>query len=306
MTLHHLRIFIAVAESGRMSAAARDHHLSQPTVSQIIRELEEYYSAALFERLSKRLHITEEGKRLLGYAREVISAYENLEYNMSPAVRRDTLRIGSSVTVGMCVMPAVVRKFSETRPDTDIYSYVNNTRTIEEMLLRSELDAAVVEGKIRNPDLLRFHLMDDYVALFCAKDHPFAGKKYVSLDELCRENFVMREHGSGTREIFENFIVEHKRKLKIKWEVACFDSTLRAVREEGCIGVASIRLLIPHLDAGGIRAICSGSGDWDRVFSLVYHKNKYMTEAMEAFIGTARGIKDAPLPDRGRMARLVA
>ena len=79
--------------------------------------------------------------------------------------------------VGMCVMPAVVRKFSETRPDTDIYSYVNNTRTIEEMLLRSELDAAVVEGKIRNPDLLRFHLMDDYVALFCAKDHPFAGKK---------------------------------------------------------------------------------------------------------------------------------
>ena len=306
MTLHHLRIFISVAESGKMSAAAHAHHLSQPTVSQIIRELEEYYSVKLFERLSKKLHITEEGKRLLGYAKEVVNTYENLEYNMSPAVRRDTLRIGSSVTVGMCVMPGLVRNFSAARPDTDIYSYVNNTQTIEEMLLRSELDVAVVEGKIRNPDIVCSHLMDDYVTLFCAADHRFATKKYISLDELCRESFVMREHGSGTREIFENFITEQKRKLRIKWEVACFDSTLRAVREEGCIGVASVRLLIPHLDAGNIRAICCAGGEWDRTFSLVHHKNKYMTESMTAFIEAAHTIKDAPLPDRTKMGRLIA
>lgn len=305
MTLHHLKIFIAVAESGKMSAAARAHHLSQPTVSQIIRELEEYYATALFERFSKKLHITEDGKKLLGYAKEVLNAYENLEYNMSSAVRRDTLRVGSSVTVGMCVMPGLVRQFSAARPDTDIYSYVNNTQTIETMLLRSELDVAVVEGKIRNPDILCSHLMDDYVALFCAAEHPFAAQKYISLDELCRENFVMREQGSGTREIFENFIVDHKRKLKIKWEVACFDSTLRAVREENCIGVASIRLLIPHLETGKIRAICCAGGEWDRTFSLVHHKSKYMTEAMTTFIKAAHKIKDAPLPDRTMMAKLV-
>ena len=100
MTLHHLRVFIKVAECGSVSAAARECHLAQPTVSQLIKELEDFYAARLFERLSKRLYITEEGRRLLSRAKEVAGAYERLEYDMSPDKRRDRLRIGSSVTVG--------------------------------------------------------------------------------------------------------------------------------------------------------------------------------------------------------------
>ena len=144
MTLHHLRVFIKVAECGSVSAAARECHLAQPTVSQLIKELEDFYAARLFERLSKRLYITEEGRRLLSRAKEVAGAYERLEYDMSPDKRRDRLCIGSSVTVGMCLMPSLVKRFGAARPETEIYSYVNNTQTIERMLLGSELDAAVV------------------------------------------------------------------------------------------------------------------------------------------------------------------
>ena len=209
MTLHHLRVFIKVAESGSVSAAARECHLAQPTVSQLIKELEEFYAARLFERLSKRLYITEEGRRLLARAKEVEGAYERLEYDMSPDKRRDRLRIGSSVTVGMCLMPSLVRRFGAERPETEIYSYVSNTQTIERMLLGSELDAAVVEGRVRSRDLLSFHCRDDYVALFCSAAHPFAARASVTLGELCREPFVLREKGSGTREIFENFMRDH-------------------------------------------------------------------------------------------------
>ena len=166
MTLHHLRVFIKVAECGSVSAAARECHLAQPTVSQLIKELEDFYAARLFERLSKRLYITEEGRRLLSRAKEVAGAYERLEYDMSPDKRRDRLRIGSSVTVGMCLMPSLVKRFGAARPETEIYSYVNNTQTIERMLLGSELDVAVVEGRVRSKDLLSFHCRDDYVALF--------------------------------------------------------------------------------------------------------------------------------------------
>ena len=73
MTLHHLRVFIKVAECGSVSAAARECHLAQPTVSQLIKELEDFYAARLFERLSKRLYITEEGRRLLSRAKEVVN-----------------------------------------------------------------------------------------------------------------------------------------------------------------------------------------------------------------------------------------
>lgn len=150
MTLHHLRVFIKVAECGSVSAAARECHLAQPTVSQLIKELEDFYAARLFERLSKRLYITEEGRRLLSRAKEVAGAYERLEYDMSPDKRCDRLRIGSSVTVGMCLMPSLVKRFGAARPETEIYSYVNNTQTIERMLLGSELDVAVVEGRVRS------------------------------------------------------------------------------------------------------------------------------------------------------------
>ena len=304
MTLHHLRVFIKVAESGSVSAAARECHLAQPTVSQLIKELEEFYAARLFERLSKRLYITEEGRRLLARAKEVEGAYERLEYDMSPDKRRDRLRIGSSVTVGMCLMPSLVRRFGAERPETEIYSYVSNTQTIERMLLGSELDAAVVEGRVRSRDLLSFHCRDDYVALFCSAAHPFASRASVTLGELCREPFVLREKGSGTREIFENFMRDHGQGIKVKWEVACFDSTLRAVVEEGCIGVASVRLIAPHLKNGAVHGICRAGGEWDRVFSLIYHKDKFVTEDIRRFAAIALNGEEDELPRKEDMAKL--
>ena len=306
MTLHHLRVFIKVAECGSVSAAARECHLAQPTVSQLIKELEDFYAARLFERLSKRLYITEEGRRLLSRAKEVAGAYERLEYDMSPDKRRDRLCIGSSVTVGMCLMPSLVKRFGAARPETEIYSYVNNTQTIERMLLGSELDVAVVEGRVRSKDLLSFHCRDDYVALFCSAAHPFAARESVTLGELCCEPFVLRERGSGTREIFENFMEERGRRIKVKWEVACFDATLRAVVEEGCIGVASVRLLAPHLKSGAVRGICRADGEWDRVFSFIYHKDKFITEDIKRVASIALDGKEDELPRKEDMAKLEA
>ena len=207
MTLHHLRVFIKVAECGSVSAAARECHLAQPTVSQLIKELEDFYAARLFERLSKRLYITEEGRRLLSRAKEVAGAYERLEYDMSPDKRRDRLRIGSSVTVGMCLMPSLVKRFGAARPETEIYSYVNNTQTIERMLLGSELDVAVVEGRVRSKDLLSFHCRDDYVALFCSAAHPFAARESVMRGEYLTE---CARTGEGIRILRQD-----------KWEALC-------------------------------------------------------------------------------------
>lgn len=306
MTLHHLKIFIKVTESGSVSAAARECHLAQPTVSQIIKELEDFYGVRLFERLSKRLYITEEGRRLLARAREVMGAYERLDYDMSPDKRQDRLRIGSSVTVGMCLMPSLVKRFGAAMPETEIYCYVNNTQTIERMLLASELDVAIVEGRVRSKDLISFHCRDDYVALFCSAAHPFAARTSVALSELCGEPFVLRESGSGTREIFENFMEERGLKIKVKWEVACFDSTLRAVVEEGCVGVASVRLLAPHLKNGDVRAVCRAGGEWDRTFSLIYHKDKFLNEDIKCFAAIALDGKEDELPRKEEMIKLEA
>ena len=99
MTIRHLKVFIAVAETGSMSAAANRLYLTQPTVSQSIRDLEEHYQVPLFERLHKRLFIAEEGKQLLEMARLAVGDFDSLELSMQRFQKRIHLRIGSSITV---------------------------------------------------------------------------------------------------------------------------------------------------------------------------------------------------------------
>lgn len=105
MTLRHLKIFVAVAETKSMSAAARRCFITQPTVSQTIHELEEHYHTILFERLSRKLYITEAGKNLLSHARQVIDQFEQLEQSMADDSITQRLRIGATLTVGVCLLP---------------------------------------------------------------------------------------------------------------------------------------------------------------------------------------------------------
>lgn len=128
MTIRHLKIFLKVAETGNMSLAAKQLYLSQPTVSQAIRELEEHYDTQLFERLSKRLFITDAGKELLLYSRQVLHDFDKLEQGMVSATHHETLRIGASVTVGTCLLPFFLQDLKKEHPQVVTTNCVTNTR----------------------------------------------------------------------------------------------------------------------------------------------------------------------------------
>ena len=137
MTIRHLTVFAAVAEQGSMSAAAKHLYLSQPTVSQAIRELEAHYNGLLFERLGKKLYLTERGKILLPHAREMIRQFQQLEELMQNQGQSSTLKLGSTLTVGTCLTPSIILDLQKKIPDLDVYSFVTNTQNIEQKLLRS-------------------------------------------------------------------------------------------------------------------------------------------------------------------------
>ena len=124
MTIRHLKIFLAVAESGKMSLAAEQLFITQPSVSQAIRELEEHYQTLLFERLSKKLYITEDGKKLYVTAKQLVTQFESLEESMQKENRREKLRIGGTITLGSGILSRVVRDLRAEQPDLDIYSYM--------------------------------------------------------------------------------------------------------------------------------------------------------------------------------------
>lgn len=291
MTIRHLRIFIEVADSGKMSIAAAKFFISQPTVSQTIRELEEHYKVLLFERFCKKLYITEEGKKLLSYARHVVNQFDDLEENMFENNHIEKIRIGATITVGNCILSNVINGFQESNPEVETYAYVNNTKVIEEKLLKSELDIAIVEGKIKSPDLISIPAVDDYLVLVCSAEHAFAKKKRIKLTELSKVGFVMREQGSGTRELFENYMLEKGVAIKTKWEGNCPGAIKRAVLENQYLAVISIRLVEEEIKKGEIHVIQNSECAWDRHFSIVYHKNKFISKAMEDLMEVVKNYK---------------
>lgn len=280
MTIRHLKIFIAVAETGKMSLAAQKLYLTQPTVSQAVRELEEHYETRLFERLSKRLYITEPGQHLLKMAKAAVHSFDEMELQMQSETKTEHFRIGATVTIGSCMLPGLLEDFQKLRPQTDTFSYIRNTQAVEEKLLRSELDVGIVEGVIKSPDLVSLPLVDDYLVLACSADHPFASRNTFSPSDLEGLDFVMREYGSGTRALFEDYLRQNHISIHERVEAPFPEAMKHAILVNRCLAVISVRLIEGEIQKGTIHMLQDPENIWNRTFKLVYHKDKFISESI--------------------------
>lgn len=269
MTIRHLKIFIAVAETGSMSAAANRLYLTQPTVSQTIRDLEDHYQVQLFDRLHKKLFITQEGQQLLNLARMTVSSFDNLEISMRRFQERMPLRIGSSLTVGTCLMSSVISDLEQEHPEMELYSFVSNTAEIEQKLLRRELDLAVVEGIIESPELACIPIVEDSLVLVCGKDHEFYHKEVIYASELEGRRFAIREKGSGTRKLFEQYLSARNIHIEPVWEANCPRTIMNVVIHNNALAVISQRLVRHECMHGTVKVFRYETGEWDRHFKLV-------------------------------------
>ncbi|MEG0833315.1 MAG: LysR family transcriptional regulator [Oscillospiraceae bacterium] len=283
MTIRHLLIFISVVENKTMSAAAEKLYLTQPTVSQVIKELEEHYQTPLFDRLSKKLFLTEAGQQLLFYAKQVVSMFDETENRMLDSTMRNRLRIGATLTVGSSVMIDIVHSLNELYPRVEPELYVYNTSIIEEKLLHSELDIALVEGRISNPLIVVEPVIADKLIFACTKSHRLAGKKTVSLEDLRNEIFVLREQGSGTRKQFEQSMSSAEIPYYVSWNCNTIVSILKAVVAGFGSTVISEKLIDGEWKEK--LSISQLEGDnWNREFSIAYHKNKRISDYMLVFM----------------------
>lgn len=282
-TLRQLEAFIATAEFRKMSEAAKHLYISQPTISQIISELEKEYDTKLFERQAKELRITPAGSLLLKSAREIISIEQNLKQNMKTMNRIRPLRVGATVTVGANIIGKIIAQITEEYPDIDVFVNVSNTHQIEHMLLYSELDIAIVEGIVTPKELVAQPVFIDKLCIICSKDHPFAGRPYLHVTDLKNQNFILREKGSGTRAIFEAFMAAQHVPYEIKWESNSTPAILDAVSRNLGLGFVSERCAIGKIAAGQLFQCPIPEIDSERFFYLCYNSIHPMTSQMKDF-----------------------
>lgn len=284
MTIRHLQIFVAVADCGKMRAAAERLHISQPSVSQAVRELESYYNIKLFERLSQRIYITETGKKLLPYARHIIDSFETMEGFINDTSSGNVIRVGGSVSVRTRLLPPMIKSLENEVPDVDVCVIVDNTAAIEGKIQRSELDIAVVEGIVRSDELVKKDIYDDELVLVVGPEHELFNHPGIKLKELTKHALISRESGSVERNQFEQFLLEHDIKMKNKWSCSNTETIKKAVLNGEGIAILSRMVIEKEIAAGEVRVLNVENTRMKRKIKLIYHKNKYISQSMKQFI----------------------
>ena len=284
MTLRHFQIFTTVCDTMNMTAAANQLYMSQSAVSQAIAELERHYDVCLFERLSRKLYLTEAGETLMGYARHIIRMNLDAENEMRILNQSGKVRVGTSVTIGACVLPSLAAALMQKYPKLSFEVTEDNTVHIEQLILQDKLDIGLVEGEIQAPDIICRSFAEDTLVLICGKNHPFVSHSSIAPHALEQENFILREIGSGTRKTFEEVMKEHGLSWTSTWTCNNADTIKAAVAEGIGVSVISGRAVQREVAAGLLVCIPIQNLTFKRQFKLVYHKNKYLTHTMQEFI----------------------
>ena len=284
MTLRHYKIFVTVCDTMNMTSASERLFMSQSAVSQAIAELESHYEVRLFERLSRKLYLTEAGQKLLGYARHMLRMNAEIENDMKALHQSGTIRVGASVTVGACVLPGLVSRFNRSVSAADVEVAEDNTASIEALILQDKIDLGLVEGEISSPDVLSRPFLEDELVLICSPSHRFAACPEVEPSELERESFIIREKGSGTRKTFEDKLAEQNLAWKAAWTCNNSDTIKNAVAAGLGISVISRRAVSNEVKSGLLLERQVRGISFKRQFKLIFHKNKYLTEPMKQFM----------------------
>ncbi len=283
MTNRHWQIFVSVADCGTMSEAARKLGITQPSISQAIGDIEKEYGILLFSRVNKRLRLTEKGRDFLPYAKRVLALEKEVDEFLRNAADMTRIRIGASVTAGTCLMAQLGGELSYRVPGIRAEVVVNNTKSIENEILSGGLDIGLVEGYVSHPDLVVEPVIDDNLVFICGTNHPLCGKNSVTLEEVAAHNLVLRERGSGTRLQLEGLLRERGLRVDVLWECCNTEAVLNAVSHGYGVSVLSGRLVTNYGRRHQVWAAEIADATFDRCFSLVYHKDKPMSQEMLTF-----------------------
>ncbi len=277
MTLRHLNIFAAVCEYGTMTKAAEELHIAQPAVSATVAELEKYYGIQLFERVSRRLVITDAGKELLLKAKAVLSAFSDFESLANKENDDPTVRIGSTLTIGITLIPKLLTEILAEFPKIQPQVKITNALEIEEGLMSGEIDFGLIEGAVTSPSLTKVLFARDRLVVICGMDYDIAGS--VSVSELALHPFLIREKGSASRDLLEHVLNEKHVVCHTVIESQCNEAILSATREN--LGVAALPLGVVEADlnSGTVREIHVDDVSLERPFYLVKRKSKHFSKA---------------------------
>lgn len=293
LNFHQLHIFHTVAEKGSFSAAAAAMHMTQPAVTMQVQALEEHFGTKLLNRSTKKIELTESGRMLLPFARRSIELMQETDTEMARFTHKleGRLRFGASNTIGEYVLPPLLVPFGRQHPDIAISLKVMNTTQILDEIARHTLNFGLVEAPVVHPDIISESVMQDELRLIVPAGHALAERASITLEEASAYPFVLREEGSGTRQVMEE-----------EWKAKGMDPrSLQMVMELGSTGAVKsaveaglgVTMLSPssvkhELALGLLHAVPVADASFKRQFYSIRLKSTLLPIAAVAFLNFLR------------------
>jgi DNA-binding transcriptional LysR family regulator len=262
MTLEQLRIFVAVAEHEHVTQAARKLSLTQSATSAAIAALEGRYATKLFDRIGRRIALTEAGRLFLIEAKAVLQragAAETMLVDFA-GLKRGALSLAASQTVGNYWLPKLIHRYRSRYPGISLSLSLGNTETVAARLHDGAADLGFIEGQIDDPILIVRPVAEDRLVLVVAADHPWARKPPRSPEDFCSASWICRERGSGTRSILEAALPAlgiAREGLQIALELPSNEAVCTAVEAGAGVTIISRLVVERALTAGLLVAIAA-------------------------------------------------
>lgn len=284
MTLRNLQVFLAVAESGSMVNAAKKLYMTQPSISQIISEMERDYNVTLFDRKNRKLQLTETGKRLVDYAKKTLISAKETEDFLNFESSHPHISVGATPTIGACFMSPIVVKLHEEIPNLVHNVKVLNSSQIIKDLINGTVDIALIEGKVEDPEIESRPVIRDRLVLICSKNHKFMNRLSVDIRELENEPLVVREKGSAMRQQIEEGLLSVGIEPSFGWSSSDYDTIIDAVKNGLGVGIISERLSRKERIRKSLH-ICDITGvDSSFNYRLAFRKGRMFPESLLEFI----------------------
>ena len=290
MNFNQLLALYFVARERSFTRAAKSLEISQPAVTRRIFEMERAHGVKLLERTSRKVALTEQGKLLMSYGERMVALADEAEIALKSllGLKSGRIEIGASRPIASSYLSSIAVAFKQKFPGVVPAIHVENSQWILEQVLGFRLDLGIIGLKPRHPDLIVTPFLDERLVLVVPPNHAWAKRKSIKLDDLHGKPLIMREKGSGTRELIDSAVEKARIKPVLAMEAGSNEAIKQAV--EGGIGLAFFppsvveaeikERVLYALNISGVRLALS--------FNVVYHREKRSSPLLREFMEVLR------------------
>ncbi|CDL79789.1 DNA-binding transcriptional regulator YeiE [Xenorhabdus cabanillasii] len=281
ITLRQLEIFAEVLKSGSTTQASQQLALSQSAVSASLTDLEGQLGVQLFDRVGKRLVTNEHGRLLYPKALALLEQAGEVEQLFK--LDLGALRLAASSTIGNYMLPEMLAKYRQDYPDTPLELNISNTEDVIKSVVEFRVDLGLIEGLCHNPELISQPWMKDELIVFASPGSPLANTN-LTVDDLIKAPWILREKGSGTREVLDHLLFSQMPRFNIAMELGNSEAIKHAVQYGMGISCLSRRVIREQVQNGTLIELTTPGLQLYRTLYLIYHRQKHMSNALQKLL----------------------